>query len=445
MIPYQLIRRKRDGGALEPGEIREFFEGFAAETVTDYQVSAFLMAVYFRGLDEAELAALVEVMLRSGAVLEPTGTGRVDKHSTGGVGDKVSLVLAPLVSSLGVAVPMMSGRGLGHTGGTLDKLETIPGFRTDLDLGRFRAQLDAVGCALIGQTAEIAPLDRELYALRDVTATVESIPLIASSIMSKKLAEGIDALVLDIKRGDGAFLPELEVALALARTMIGIGSAYGREVVALVTAMDRPLGEAVGNAVETAEAIAALHGGGPADLREVTLALAAEMLRLGGAAADAATGRSIAAAALDDGRALEQMRRIVEAQGGDPRALDDVSRLPSAPVERVVSAERAGRVTRVAARAIGEAAVALGAGRRTRDAEIDPAVGFRVLARPGDRVERGDALGVVLARTEAAAVAGAAALRAAIEVGEGMAAPLPLVSHRVSAAGVETLAAAADA
>ncbi len=277
MIPYQLIRRKRDGEALEPTEIQAFFRGYATAGVTAYQMAAFLMAVYQQGLSDQELDALVDVMLASGGVVRFDGVGRpVDKHSTGGVGDKVSLVLAPLVSSLGVPVPMMSGRGLGHTGGTLDKLEAIPGFRTDLSLERFRSQVEEIGCALIGQTAEIAPLDRDLYALRDVTATVESIPLIASSIMSKKIAEGIDALVLDVKRGGGAFIPELDRALELARTMIAIGERHDLEVVALVTAMDRPLGRAVGNAIETAEAIDALHGAGPEDLRRLTVELAAE-------------------------------------------------------------------------------------------------------------------------------------------------------------------------
>ncbi len=403
-------------------------------------MSAFLMAVYFQGLDADELATLVDVMLRSGAVVDFTGLPgrRVDKHSTGGVGDKVSLVLAPLVSSLGVAVPMMSGRGLGHTGGTLDKLESIPGFRTDLTLDRFRAQVERLGCALIGQTGEIAPLDRELYALRDVTATVESIPLIASSIMSKKVAEGIDGLVLDVKRGGGAFLPDLERSLELARTMIGIGRAYGREVVALVTAMDRPLGVAVGNALETEEAIASLRGGGPADLRELTVELAAEMLCLGRAAQTVAEGRSRATEALDDGRALEQMRRIVEAQGGDPAVLDAPERLRSADVRRDVTAEHAGTVHAVDARAIGEAAVALGAGRATRDSVIDPGVGFHVYARPGQAVRSGERLATVFAASEESAAIAARRLAAAIHLGEGPApSVLPLISHRVDADGVE--------
>ncbi len=443
-VPYLTIQRKRDGSALAPAELRAFFEAYQAGRLPDYQMSALLMAIFLRGLGGAELEALVEVMLRSGAVVDLSGVpGRkVDKHSTGGVGDKVSLVLAPLVAACGVVVPMMSGRGLGHTGGTLDKLESIPGFRTDLSLRAFREQLERVGCALIGQTDEIAPLDRRLYALRDVTGTVESIPLIASSIMSKKLAEGIDALVLDVKRGGGAFVPDLERVIELARTMIDIGTRYGREVVALVTAMDRPLGRAVGNALETEEAIFALRGEGPPDLLETTLAEAAEMLLLGGVAGSAAAARATAEAALADGGALEKMREIVAAQGGNPAVLDDPALLPQAPVRRVVTAERAGVVARVDARAVGQAAVALGAGRRTLEAAIDPGVGFHITARPGVEVAAGEPLATVHARTEEDAAAGAAALLAALDIvapGDRLPAPLPLVSHRITAAGVEEL------
>ncbi|MFP4624173.1 MAG: thymidine phosphorylase, partial [Gemmatimonadota bacterium] len=273
MVPFRLIRAKRDGHALSAEELTAFFAGYQTGAVTDYHMAAFLMAVYFQGLSRTELSALVDVIIGSGRSVAFTGPGvRVDKHSTGGVGDKVSLVLAPLVASLGVQVPMMSGRGLGHSGGTVDKLESIPGMRMALSLDAFRQQVERLGLALISQTPEIAPLDGRLYALRDVTATVESIPLIASSIMSKKIAEGIDGLVLDIKTGNGAFLPEEARALALAETMIGIGEEHGRPVVALVTAMDRPLGRAIGNALEVVEAVESLRGGGPADLREVTLA-----------------------------------------------------------------------------------------------------------------------------------------------------------------------------
>src|SRR5690349_5919614 len=286
MLALRLIERKRDGGRIDAGDWRALANAYAAGHVPDYQMAAFLMACFLRGLDRAETHALTEAMLRSGEVLDLAylGRPRIDKHSTGGVGDKVSIVLAPLIASLGVAVPMMSGRGLGHTGGTLDKLESIPGFRTDLSLAEATAQVERIGCALIGQTAEIAPADRRMYALRGATSTVEVIPLIASSIMSKKLAEGLTGLVLDVKRGSGAFLPDLERGLELARTMIDLGADHGCPVVALITAMDRPLGRACGNALEVEESIAALKGEGPPDLMAVTYALGAEMLVLGGAA-----------------------------------------------------------------------------------------------------------------------------------------------------------------
>ncbi len=440
MIPYRLIQKKRDGEELSRAEIEEFFRAYAEDRLPDYQMAAFLMAVYFRGLSPLELGALVDVMLHSGAVvrLDDVPGVKVDKHSTGGVGDKVSLVLAPLVASLSVPVPMMSGRGLGHTGGTLDKLETIPGFRTDLTLDEYRAQLRALGCAMIGQTEEVAPLDRRLYALRDVTGTVESTPLIASSIMSKKLAEGIDALVLDVKHGSGAFLPDFDRAVELARTMIEIGRLHGREVVALITAMDRPLGHAVGNALEMEEAIAALHGGGPADLRAVTVALAGEMLALAGAAESPAAGRRAAEAALDDGRAAALMSRLIEAQGGNPAVLEDPALLPQAPVRRVFEAPADGYVAEVHARRIGWAAVALGAGRTRLDARIDPGVGFHITAKPGNVVARGEPLATVHARSAEDAEAGLAALRDAIRITEEVPAPpFPLVSHRITAEGIE--------
>jgi pyrimidine-nucleoside phosphorylase len=443
MNAYRLVQRKRDGDTLSADEITAFFRGYADGEVAEYQMAAFLMAVYFRGLTADELAALVDVMLHSGEVvtLPEIVRPKVDKHSTGGVGDKVSLVLAPLAAALGIAVPMMSGRGLGHSGGTVDKLESIPGFRTMLTLAEYRAQLERIGCALITQTAEVAPLDRRLYALRDVTATVEAIPLIASSIMSKKLAEGIDALVLDVKEGNGAFLPEPAQADALARTMIEIGARYDTPVVALVTAMDRPLGHAIGNALEVEEAVLALRGGGPADLRAVTVALAAEMLVLGGVAATVGDARSRAEAALDDGSALEVFRAVVEAQGGNPAVVDDPALLPQAPVRRVVEADRAGTVTAMDVRAIGRAAVELGAGRLALGDTIDPAVGFHLTIKPGDRVGAGDAIATVYAADATGAARAATELRAAIDIGEGEALPLRLVSRRVTAAGIEPLAA----
>lgn len=441
MLAYQLIRRKRDGEALEPEELGAFLRAFQDGSVPDYQMAALLMAIYFRGMAPSELRTLVRVIIESGRVVDFSGAAgcRVDKHSTGGVGDKVSLVLAPLAACLGVQVPMMSGRGLGHSGGTVDKLESIPGLRLDLSLETFRAQVLELGLALISQTPEIAPLDGRLYSLRDVTATVESIPLMASSIMSKKIAEGIDALVLDIKVGDGAFLPEEGRALELAQTMIAIGEEHGRGVVALLTAMDRPLGRAIGNALEVAEALDALRGHGPEDLRHVSIALTAEMMVLGRVAASVAEGKERAAAALDDGRALDMLRRVVEAQGGDASVLDDPDRLPHAPIRRTVAAEGAGRVVSMATRSLGEAAVMLGAGRAALGDPVDPRVGFLLAVSVGETVEAGQALCEVHAADEASAERATEAVRAAITIGTGDATLRPLISHRVTAAGVEPM------
>ncbi len=439
LIPSRVVRRKRDGIELDAAELTGLLHGFQSGDVADYHMAAFLMAVHFRGLSPAELNVLVDVIIDSGARVEfgDAPGRRIDKHSTGGVGDKVSLVLAPLAAALGVQVPMMSGRGLGHSGGTVDKLESIPGLRLDLSLEAFRRQVLDLGLALISQTPEIAPLDGRLYALRDVTATVESVPLIASSIMSKKIAEGIDGLVLDVKVGNGAFLPEEERALELARTMIAIGEAHGREVVALLTAMDRPLGRAVGNALEVVEAIEVLRGGGPADLREVTLALAAEMVQLGGVAGDRDGALALARAALDDGRALDVFRRVVEAQGGDPAVIDDPRRLPSAPVRLPATSERSGRVLAMDTRALGEAAVGLGAGRGAMGEAIDRRVGFVMAVAPGSVVEAGQPLAEVHAADPGSAERAVEALRSAIRIGTGDAEARPLVSHRVTRDGVE--------
>ena len=440
MIPYQLIRRKRDGQELGRAELRAFFRAYADGRLPDYQMSALLMAAYFRGFSPPELAALVEEMLESGVRLDLSELPgpKIDKHSTGGVGDKVSLVLAPLAAELGICVPMMSGRGLGHTGGTVDKLESIPGFRTELSLDQFRRQLDQIGCALITQTAEIAPLDKKLYALRDVTGTVESIPLIASSIMSKKIAEGVDGLILDVKRGNGAFLPDLGQGLELALTMIRIGADYGRQVVALITAMDRPLGYAIGNALEMEEAIFTLRGEGPPDLRELSILQAMEMVRLG--RGDAGKGlRAEVEAALDSGRALERMRRIIAAQEGNPAVLDDPALLPQAPVRRVVEAARSGIISHMDVRAIGEAAVALGAGRASLNARIDPAVGFHITVKPGEAIARREPIATVFAARPEQADAAAAQLAAAITIADRAEPALPLVSHRVTSAGIEEI------
>ena len=441
MIPARVIERKREGAALTAEEVRLFFEGYAREEVTDYQVSAFLMAVFFSGLTSEELDALVGVMLDSGGRLDLSHLpqSKVDKHSTGGVGDKVSLVLAPLAAELGLCVPMMAGRGLGHTGGTLDKLEAIPGFRTDLPVDRLVAVIQQVGCAVTGQTAEIAPLDRRLYDLRNATGTVPSLPLIASSIMSKKLAEGLTALVLDVKVGDGAFLPEEERALELARTMVSLGEARGVRTTALVTAMDRPLGRAIGNALETREALACLAGGGPPDLRELTLDLAAEMAVQGGAREVRDEARKDAGRALDDGRALERFARMVRAQGGDAAVVAHPERLPGAEVVAGCKAPRAGIVTAVLPRPLGWGVVELGGGRRAVGDPVHPGVGFVMAVAPGDRVEEGDLLGEIHAAREEDAARGGEILRGAVTLGSGQPKLRPLVSHRVGRNGVEIL------
>jgi len=442
MLALRLIERKRDGGHVEAGEFRALANAYAAGHIPDYQMAAFLMACFLRGLDRTETHALTEAMLRSGETLDLAylGKPRIDKHSTGGVGDKVSIVLAPLVSCLGIAVPMMSGRGLGHTGGTLDKLESIPGFETNVSLADARRLLELHDCALIGQTAEIAPADRKIYALRDATGTVESIPLIAASIMSKKLAEGLTGLVLDVKRGSGSFLPELERGLELAQTMIELGADHQCPVICLLTAMDRPLGRACGNALEVEEAILALRGEGPADLMEVTYALGAEMLLLAHAAKDHADARRILESAIASGRAAEHFQRIIEAQGGNPAVVDDPAILPQADEVELFAAPRRGFIARVEPRLIGRGIIALGGGRTTMEDTLDLSVGFVITARPGDWVEQGEPLATIFARDRAGIDSGRATLRAAIAIADEADPPLPLVSHRVSASGVELLA-----
>jgi pyrimidine-nucleoside phosphorylase len=441
MLALRLIERKRDGGRIDAGEWRALANAYAAGHVPDYQMAAFLMACYLRGLDRVETHALTEAMLRSGEMLDLAylGKPRIDKHSTGGVGDKVSIVLAPLIASLGVAVPMMSGRGLGHTGGTLDKLESIPGFRTDLSLAEAKHLLETLDCALIGQTPEIAPVDRKMYALRDATGTVEAIPLIAASIMSKKLAEGLTGLVLDVKRGSGSFLPELDRGLELARTMIELGTDHDVPVVALITAMDRPLGRACGNALEVEESILALRGEGPPDLMSVTYALGAEMLVLAKVVPDHDAARRKMEQAIGTGRAAEHFQKMIEAQGGNPAVVDDPALLPQAAEVELYAAPRRGFVSRVEPRAIGRGITALGGGRTAMDDKLDLSVGFMISVRPGDWVEQGEPMASVFARDRAGIESGRATLRAAITIADEADPPLPLVSHRVSAAGVEQL------
>ncbi|RMG10212.1 MAG: thymidine phosphorylase [Deltaproteobacteria bacterium] len=440
MRAVDIIRHKRDGEVLSESEIATFIAGYTDGRIPDYQAAALAMAIYFRGLSPAELAAWTDAMLHSGEVLDLSEIPgpKVDKHSTGGVGDKVSLCLAPIVAACGVRVPMVSGRGLGHTGGTLDKLEAIPGFRVDLSVEAFRRQVRELGVCLIGQTESIAPADKKLYALRDVTATVESIPLIASSILSKKLAEGIDGLVLDVKVGRGAFMKTREDARRLAETMVRLGTDLGVRVVALLTDMEQPLGWAVGNALETAEALDVLDGGGPPDLVELTLDLAAEMLLLGGVATAREEALARAREAIASGAARECMRRLIAAQGGDARVIDDRSVMAAAPVRFEVSAERDGYVAALDAERIGRTAMELGAGRARKEDPVDPAVGLVLKRKVGDAVAAGETLCVVHAPEQVDREAVAAAVREAYAVREAAPPPRPLILERVREDGTES-------
>jgi pyrimidine-nucleoside phosphorylase/thymidine phosphorylase len=395
MRAVDLIRRKRDGGVLADDEIRFLVGGIATGEVPDYQWSALAMAIVWRGMTSAETAALVDAMLHSGTVIDlgDIPGPKVDKHSTGGVGDKTSLILAPIAAACGVTVPMVSGRGLGHTGGTLDKLESIPGFSVNVDLTTYRRIARECGLVLIGQTAEIAPADRVLYALRDATATVESIPLIAASILSKKLAEGIDALVLDVKTGDGAFMATLDDARALAGTMTGIGRELGKPVHALITSMDAPLGRTVGNALEVRESVECLRGDGPADLMEVSLELAAEMLVMGRVASSRDDALERCRRSIADGSALERFRGVVAAQGGDPRVCDDPDLvLPRAARVEPLVASRGGFIAGIRAWPVGQASMKLGAGRARVDSRIDPGAGIVIRRQVGDEVRAGEVI-----------------------------------------------------
>ncbi len=394
MRAVDVIMKKRNGGALDRDEIRFFVDGVTAGTLPDYQASALLMAILLRGMNADETAWLTNAMVHSGVRVDLRDIPgvKVDKHSTGGVGDKTSLILAPLAAACGVPVPMMSGRGLGHTGGTLDKLESIPGFRVDLSLEEMKAALARTRCAMIGQTSQIAPADKRLYALRDVTATVESIPLISASIMSKKIAEGIDALVLDVKTGSGAFMKTEADSRRLAESLVSIGNASGVKTEAVITAMDSPLGRAVGNALEVVECLDVLKGGGPQDLVDVSVELASRMLVLGQVADDIGDAEQQVRRAIRSGAGLERFRQIIENQGGDPRVVDDYARMPSVPGRHLVPADRRGYVTQLDAELIGRASVALGAGRDRVEDPVDPAVGVMLRAKPGDQVGAGDAV-----------------------------------------------------
>jgi pyrimidine-nucleoside phosphorylase len=423
--PAALIQRKRDGAELAEDEIGELVLAFARDEIPDYQMAAFCMAVYFQGLTAAETHALTDAMVRSGDVIDLSPIGRkvVDKHSTGGVGDKASLVIGPIVAACGVPFAKMSGRGLGHTGGTLDKLESIPGFRIELGGDEFIRQVQELGLAIIGQTADLVPADKKLYALRDVTATVDIIPLIASSIMSKKIAGGADAIVLDVKVGDGAFMKTLDEARELARTMVELGRLGGREVVCELTDMDQPLGRAVGNALEIAEALDTLDGAGPPDLTELVLGAAAHLLALSDLGVQAEEGRRLAEEAVASGSARELYDRWVRAQGGDPRR----EVLPQAAVVQAVPAPRSGVVEAIAATDVGLAALHLGAGRVHKQQPVDHAVGVVCLAKRGDRVAEGEPLAKVHARDQASADRAVREVAACYRLGLEQPEPRPIV------------------
>jgi len=394
MNPVDIIRKKRDGGTLSREELEQFIAGYVNGEIPDYQMSAFLMAAYFSGMSPEEMLAFTDVMLHSGEVIDLSSIpGRkVDKHSTGGVGDKVSLILAPMVAACGVPVPMISGRGLGHTGGTVDKLESIPGFRTDLSIEAYKRVIAEVGVVLIGQTRNIVPADRKMYALRDVTATIESIPLIAGSIMSKKLAEGIDALVLDVKTGNGAFMQSTERSLALARTLVSIGTGMGKETIGFITAMDQPLGRNVGNWLEVVEAVECLRGKNVPDLMEVTTVLGGAMVWVGGKAKSIEEGMHMCRSAIWSGKAYEKFLLCVQRQGGDPSYIEQPARYPKSHYSLEVRSPREGIVRAFNTTQIGMLAIELGAGRMKIEDRIDPKAGMVFLKKIGDRVGRGEVL-----------------------------------------------------
>jgi pyrimidine-nucleoside phosphorylase len=434
-----VIRKKRDGGEHTREEIQSLIKGVTDNSIPDYQISAWLMAALVRGLSKAETAALTEAMLHSGEVLDHSALGirTVDKHSTGGVGDKTSLALAPIVAAGGLAVPMISGRGLGHTGGTLDKLEAIPGFNVKMPVARFREVLGAIGCAMIGQTAEIAPADRKLYALRDVTGTVESPYLICASIMSKKLAEGIDGLVLDVKTGSGAFMKSVEDAAFLAELMVETGERMGKRVVALITDMDQPLGLKVGNALEVEEIVELLEGGGPRDLRDLTVELAGWMFYVGDRTKTVEEGKALTEELIQSRKALEKFYAMVESQGGDVHSVRDVKRLPKAAQTLDVTASSDGFVTAIASEQVGTACVILGGGRERQEDAVDPSVGLVLHRKVGDRVKKGERLATIHYNSDTRAQRAKKLMEESYKIGPEAAAPRPLV-HRVIHKGAKT-------
>lgn len=428
----ELIEVKRDGGRHAAADLSRIVAAYVSGEMPDYQMAAWLMAAYLRGLDADETVWLTDAMARSGRMVDLSSVpgGKVDKHSTGGVGDKTTLCLAPMVAACGAPVAKMSGRGLGHTGGTLDKLESVPGFRVEMEPDAFVAQVRAIGLAVIAQSPDIDPADKKMYALRDVTGTVPSIPLIVGSIISKKIAGGADAIVLDVKVGSGAFMKTIEDARTLARELTRTGEALGKRVVTLLTDMDQPLGYAVGNALEVREAIAAVRGEGPEDLFQECLALGSRMLHLSGAARDVDEGRARLVAAVESGTAADRMRAWFAAQGGDPRVVDDVSLLPQAPCVREVRVERGGWVESFDAEGVGRAAMAMGAGRATLEDVIDPAAGLVLAAKVGDRVADGDPLATLHAASEDLLDAGEARFRVAVRFSGTPVAPRDLVREQ---------------
>ena len=433
MRAVDIIQKKRDGGVLNPNEIRFFVTGVTDFSLPDYQVAALLMAILLRGMTGEETSELTDAMVNSGVRVDLSdipGT-KVDKHSTGGVGDKASLVIAPLVAACGGVVPMMSGRGLGHTGGTLDKLESIPGFRTNLSISEMRASLEAIGCALIGQSDQIAPADKKLYALRDVTATIESVPLISASIMSKKIAEGIGALVLDVKCGTGAFMKTPAEARTLAESLVAIGRSAGVRTQAVITAMNWPIGFTVGNANEVVESIELLKGNGRPDLVENVLELSERMLVVAGVARDRADAAARCRRALDSGEALERLKAIIERQGGNPRVIDDYGLMPHAPAEHAINADIDGFVTDLDAGRIGRAVVVLGGGRDKVDDVIDPAVGVMIPATVGDAVRAGDPVLRVQYRSKERLQDALPLLMDAVRIGESPRPMAPLIIDEV--------------
>jgi len=436
--PVSLIRKKRDGKSLNESEIDFLIDSYTSDDLPDYQMSAFLMACFLNGLNDNEAAALTRSMLHSGIVLDLSDVPgvKVDKHSTGGVGDKLSLILAPIVASCGVPVPMISGRGLGHTGGTLDKLESIPGFTVDISLDRYKQILKNENMVLAGQTEEIAPADKRLYSLRDVTATVESIPLIAGSIMSKKLAEGIDALVLDVKFGSGAFMKKQEDALRLAETLVGIGEQFGKETIAYLTNMEQPLGNAVGNWLEVKESIDGLKGDGPDDVMEITHLLAGTMIYLGKKASTIDEGIEKSKASVDDGSAIAKWMDIVKAHGGDTSVIEDPSTYPSAKIITSVKAKKSGYITEMDAFAMGMVSLELGAGRRRKEDDIDPAAGFVLHKKVGDSVEENETLATLHTNNDAVISDCKDGMLKAITLSENKPGKQKQITHRVDKDGI---------